>query len=984
MNSFIRDYDYKEVDTLIISDSIQYNNKFRDVSGLKIFHTNIRSIDKNFDELKLFLRQFVHSFEIIILSETFQIDDLQPYKIPGYSIIYNDGKFNRNDGVVVYVKDCIKYESEVVSLGSLKVMKLFFTWAKKKFCITSIYRLHNVCPLEFNSRLRYYLKEIKGSIDYSVIVGDININILDQKFFTQEYLNIMHEHGYVSQINKFTRVDGQKKSCIDHIFIKYKDIHTPVTPVILHEQITDHYPVILHVGIASDKHINDRKVDRVKYIINYNLMKQQLEHENWSEIYNSENVNSMSEAFINKIQNLVKENTRTVRLQRESVHRKCWVTSGLIKSMRIKNQLYKESKLYPNNVDILNKYRNYKNKLAKLIKIAKMQYYNLKIYKSGNTTKNLYAFVNTICSKTNQHTIKNDSEHIGKIKLPDGSLSDDRDAIANYFNAHYATFGHGLASGIDITSATQCTSRFKASQNIYLTPTDEYEIERIINSLKSNTSPGYDGIKTEILKEIKLYIRRPLSFIVNKIIENGEWPTWFKIGIISPIYKNGDRTEVENYRPITLISNIAKVAEKVIKTRVVNYLDKYEMLSDSQFGFRLGRSAQDALERLAGYVYSALDGGRPSLCVFVDLAKAFDTVNHSILLEKLEMFGFRGRAHSLLRSYLTNRQHQVRIGGNVYSGFEPVICGVPQGTVLGPLLFLIYVDDLLTLETSGQIVSYADDTAVFYSGDSWEALKVKVEQDFLAIRTWFSLNLLTINSNKTKFINFSSYENNQPSDNLTIGNADSVMHIQAVKSIKYLGVIIDQHFRWNLHINQLTNKLRPFISKFKHLKNFLDIHQLKTLYHSFIGSQLSYGIIAWGSARKCYKKGLEVIQKWILKIIFNKRRTYPSDDLYGEAGIFDIRQLYASCILVRLHKRLNSVPYPDHHYDTRNRNLICRKQRCRKDVGQRNFSFIGWKLLDSLPLEIKTEAVYNKYKRKVNRWLLETPRDTISRLVDDE
>lgn len=580
----------------------QYNNEFSAKNGLKLFHSNIRSISKNFNELLVLLKLFVHAFDIIILTETFHIQDLKPFEISGYSIVYSKGNFNKNDGVVVYIKDGIAYECEVISLGEISTLQIILSLQDHTICITALYRLHPTSPVDFNKHLRRYLNEMKLKVDYSIIVGDININILDQKDFTQEYLNIMTEQGYVSQVNKYTRVDGERKSCIDHIFTKtaLNQNQNVFTPIILREQITDHYPLILHVNVRCE--INKNKTQKVKYFINYNSLRQTLEGETWNEVYCSDNIDNTAKLFISKLQYLVANNTYSSKINKTNKPRKEWVTDSLVKSIQTKNELHRRSKQNPDNPEVSKVYRDYKSKLTKLIKIAKFQYYNKQIDKFANSTKGLYNIVQRLCGTKIQH---DKTDNFNKIKLPNGSYSVDKREIAEHFSAHYATYGQKLASAIIKvpTSVHLCPK----PQTMFMQPTDETEIEDIIGNLKSNTSPGFDNIRTETLKEIKSYIKKPIAYIVNKIIGEGKWPDSFKRGIIKPIYKNGDKYEVKNYRPITLISNISKIAEKVIGKRVTNYAEKYGLLSDSQYGFRQGRSASDALTCLVRYIYDSLD-----------------------------------------------------------------------------------------------------------------------------------------------------------------------------------------------------------------------------------------------------------------------------------------------------------------------------------------------------------------------------------------
>lgn len=270
MDSFIRNYTHSEVETRIVDNVTAYNSEYLNQKDyIRLFHTNIRSVAKNFDELRVFLCQFFQPFQIIILTETFKVWDLQPYNIPGYDLIYNSGDVNKNDGVILYINSDLNYDYSIVKLGEMKVIKVVFQLSGKRVCVSAMYRLHPLCPFAFNCQLSEYLKTIKNDIDISVIVGDININILGEKDFAQEYLNVMSEEGYISQINQHTRIDGNKKSCIDHVFVRHTDHQITFTPIILRQKITDHYPILFHMNCIKRKLI---RIKREKYFINYTLL----------------------------------------------------------------------------------------------------------------------------------------------------------------------------------------------------------------------------------------------------------------------------------------------------------------------------------------------------------------------------------------------------------------------------------------------------------------------------------------------------------------------------------------------------------------------------------------------------------------------------------------------------------------------------------------------------------------------------------------
>lgn len=505
------------------------------------------------------------------------------------------------------------------------------------------------------------------------------------------------------------------------------------------------------------------------------------------------------------------------------------------------------------------------------------------------------------------------------------------------------------------------------------------KVLKIIKELKPKKSPGFDNIRSEVIKKVAKKLSKPLVFLINKCFENECFPKLLKIGIIKPLYKSGEKSEIINYRPISLISNIAKIIEKILKQRIIKFLDKHKIISNNQYGFREGRSTEDAILKLTSHLYKALDSKTPALCIFVDLSKAFDTVSHLKLLEKIKCYGLRGKVHNILKSYLSNREQYVDIDGTL-SNSRTITYGVPQGTVLGPLLFTIYINSLLDIDTAGTILSFADDTAVLYTEKTWEDLRTKAESDFKKIQQWFQYNKLTLNCDKTKYLPFTSYANNLP--NFGPLNIDQNQQIPEAESIKYLGIIIDRHFRWDLQILNLIKKVRGLLTRFKYLKEYLEEKQLKTLYYSLVQSQISYGIAGWGGVNDNHLEKLNTVQKWILKIIYNKKRTYPSDTLFKETNTLDIRQLFCLNMLLNIKRNKINIEPINHHYHTRKKQSQYNKPRSDKTIGQRNCNYLGPRLYETLPSYIKNIKKFKIFKAKVKKWLLDNERTRLHDIIN--
>ena len=289
-------------------------------------------------------------------------------------------------------------------------------------------------------------------------------------------------------------------------------------------------------------------------------------------------------------------------------------------------------------------------------------------------------------------------------------------------------------------------------------------------------------------------------------------------------------------RPISLISNIAKIYEKIIYNRLYDFISKNNIIFKLQFGFMKNRGISDALNFFCNLVYNNLDKGKPVIATFLDLAKAFYTVNHEILLTKLYRYGIRGSAYRLLASYLSNRKQKVRIK-NHNSNYQNIISGVTQGRILGPLLFILYINDLLTDMDTETIISYADDTVIISSYNNWTAAQNKLNLYLDKV----AHNKLSLNLGKTVYTTFGNYRDSVPDSlNVIIDN----ITIKRVNYEKYLGVFLDYNMKWDIHIQYILNKTKYLSFAFSRLAKIMQPKTLLLIYYAFFNSIISYGIIA--------------------------------------------------------------------------------------------------------------------------------------------
>jgi hypothetical protein len=435
---------------------------------------------------------------------------------------------------------------------------------------------------------------------------------------------------------------------------------------------------------------------------------------------------------------------------------------------------------------------------------------------------------------------------------------------------------------------------------MFLQPVDAVELGNTILQLK-NKSPGWDGICADPVKAACDCLVEPLLHIVNLSFIHGTFPDDLKVAQVVPLYKKGSPMELGNYRPISLLPLFSKVFEKLIHKRIMKFVEDNSILSPHQFGFQSGKNTSMALISAVHKIVEVLEEGHVALGVLLDFQKAFDTVQHNILLRKLNKYGIRGAPLDLITSYLSGRHQRVLYNGTL-SEYKLVTCGVPQGSVLGPLLFLLYINDVTNVSPILHFVLFADDTNVFiYNSDEHVAASI-MNHELKKLSLWFRANRLMLNTSKTNFIAFSTRRKLSSDIALLIDDVP----IKRVESAVFLGVILDEKLRWNFHIQRVRNKISRTIGIFSKLNQIFPRRVLITLYYSLVFPNLTYGIEVWGAAADVYIKPLFLLQKKIVRIITLSHYRAHSDPIFTELKIAKFNDIYTEKVILFMFKLVNN------------------------------------------------------------------------------
>ena len=507
---------------------------------------------------------------------------------------------------------------------------------------------------------------------------------------------------------------------------------------------------------------------------------------------------------------------------------------------------------------------------------------------SKNDSSNLWKVLNEVIGKTNNKS------GISDIFVVNGkSLTNPHD-ISNAFCSYYTNVGHEYAAKIP-TSKNSPMSYMKDNfvQSLFFEPVDEGEITKILRQLKPKKSSGYDNISAHLLKYFTKELAVPLSIIINSSLSSGIVPDCMKLAKIVPVYKQkGDAQLFTNYRPISLLPVLSKVLEKVVHKRLYEYLVKNKILNKSQYGFRTLHSTTDAITELVSHILHNFDQRKFTLSVFLDLSKAFDTIDHNTLLKKLYHYGIRGIALDWFRSYLERKQF-VKYK-DCCSDIKDLTCGVPQGSVLGPLLFILYTNDLPSCLSNSKSLLFADDTTIYLSGDCRKAMFSKMKADISELIEWFRANKLSLNISKTNSVLFKPKNLLMPDDSLdsdcTLSFGDE--NIKLLSHTKFLGMDLDEYLEWSAHYKSLNSRLSRAIFTMNRVKNILPTSCMKTLYYSLFHSHLTYGLHLWGpSICEKLRKKVFLKQKKIIRIMCNESFNAHTDNLFKSHRILKLEDL---------------------------------------------------------------------------------------------
>ena len=545
-----------------------------------------------------------------------------------------------------------------------------------------------------------------------------------------------------------TRFSDRNCTLIDNFLCKLSPTIINSKAGILMNNLSDHLPYAINIPNLynyqrASKFIH-LKTNDINSVTNF---KMEIINANIYDKLNHDLMGDPNDNY-NIVETLIQDNistnfpTRTVKFNYCKKTKNKWVTNGIIKSIKFRNCMYKKLKTtHPDSAEfeaLKINFRTYNKILKRNIKMAKYAYYQVSFSKYKNDIKGTWSVIKEVLNKT-----QNTPDHSDYFKL-DGCVIADKITIANQFNKgkSFKDYLHSPVNNVNF--------KFKLI--------DIENAVNIIDGLKTKSSCGHDGLSVKMLKQIKYEMSSSITLIINQSLTTGIFPERLKIAKVIPIYKKDDVKMFENYRPISILPAISKILEKTIFNQLHDYFQDNKLYCKNQYGFRRNHSTEYAALELIDRVILDMDKSEIPFSIFIDLSKAFNTLDHNILINKLQYYGIKGRPLDLFQSYLSNRRQYVQFGNNKSDTTE-ITTGVPQGSILGPQLFIIYINDIIKFSTLFHTIIYADDTTLVGKFRDFElcnghSLSENINYEITKLTDWLNVNKLSLNTKKTKLMIF--------------------------------------------------------------------------------------------------------------------------------------------------------------------------------------------------------------------------------------
>lgn len=921
---------------------------------------NIQGLVNNFASLSILIDKMKPN--LIFLTETHIKDTIYDVEIDlkGYNCIRCDTSSSHTGGVIIYVKNFINFSiistvADVMNHNYFLAIKTYYEQQMKIYGV--IYHSPSSNDLVFLDSFENWMEEMVIGEKNITICGDFNIDLKKVNSISERVKNIVLLNGCKQIVKDFTRITERSRTLIDYVITNDSEWEINISS---ENKISDHESIVLKKSINCDEKVEKVKIRCWK---NYNCAKLSKEltfQLNWNELLYADLNNQtliINSALKRSISELVKIKEIPLRNSKNK-----WFSNELklLKSKCVTlHVIAKNSR----SIEDWSNYKGLRNFYVKKINEAKNDSISNEIEMVKDDSKKMWKTIKELLQQ--------------KPKCPEqinfeGILTSDPKEISEKFNLYF------IKSITDINKSIVCVD-LPVIFNNYI-PNSTFQFERIdlqllmkfVNSFKK--SGGLYNINKQVLLDSMEIIGVPLVNIINESLQSGVFPDCFKNSVITPIQKVSRTKLCTEFRPINELETPEKLMEMIVKEQLMDYINKNNILIKEQSGFREKHSCESALNLVVHDWSQTIENGEVIISVFLDLKRAFETIDRKLLITKLECYGVEQNSLKWFESYLNNRTQQVNYNGEVSSKLHNNI-GVPQGSILGPVLFALYINDLRDVVKHSTLNLFADDTLISVSARSTQEAADKINDDLTNVSKWLKLNKLKLNIEKTKCMVI----NSRSEINVNIKVENSV--IEVVDSYKYLGVILDNKFDFKENIKYVCKKMSKKVGLLGRLRNKLPFNSAVLIYKTIISPHVDYCASMLFMCNKTEMDKLQKVQNRCLRVILRCNRRTSIKLMLNTLCLLSIKQRIFYNTLVLIFKITNNL-LPEYlkqkikyNYEVATRSLRRQSQlnvpNLRKEKTRRSIFYNGIKLFNELPSQIRKSEKLNEFKRKCVKYVKE-------------
>jgi hypothetical protein len=849
-----------------------------------LLNVNLQSINSNINELRQLIKDLEEPSYISSVIDMWK-PNLPLIKISGYQApLLKMRQFKRGNGVAIWVRNDIDYKVEKtindLIFAQIEHLAIETTYAATKTTIVTIYRPPNSKPKESLEELELLIKAATNLNNPLIITGDLNIDTNKPHHpETKKYLEILDNYQLSQLITHPTRITSHLSTCIDHHILTNSKLNA--NAMVLKNIIADHQPIAASwqkIKIKNKRQHQAQPTESVKHQkIDLELTKESLMAKNWVKWWAE-----MSTKDTNTIFNSLHQEITSSMVEKHHKYapKHHWTRPESIAQIKLINRP-KAKKTY-----------------KKTLKRDKQKYYQNEIRKAKKDSKKIWKVINQILERDNKNSSKPATQ---KITHKDLSYEKDNE-IACAFNNYYQEMAPKLAKTIKEPNASFKDFLANAktpSVKFSIQQTNEETVSKVIQNFAPNSSSGFDKISHKILKFIAPTILHPLTAAINHSYREGIFPQIQKTAKLQPLFKSGDKTKPENYRPISQLGVISKVMEKVATNQLNDHLENENLLSDKQFGYRKGHSTEHALMITRHEIEKAQNENKYTILITMDLSKAFDTVNSDeILPQKLEHYGCDKTAVNWFSSFFKDRNQYVTWNNTKSTTVQLSNISVVQGSSMGTPCFLVYINDLAEASKFKSVL-FADDTNLIMSDLSLETLAQAANSELEKIQKFMACNKLSLNLQKCAYMIFSPQKNSQHSMiKINIGQHE----LKEVTEFKFLGVTLDNKLTFKTHFENIINKMRQGLKALRLTKTHVNYRAKFLIYNGLIKPSLDYCHLVWISQLSNSQiKKMTMLQKKSLRLIFNAKYAHTSK-MFELSKITKVKDIQERDSLILMHK----------------------------------------------------------------------------------